>query len=205
MRLTGPWSIHAKVKGMVLKAAWHCGSNGNVVNGPLVGQCRTPLYVGLLSAWGSVDGDRMFSPFWWEGFLTGNSDGYKWMNIPLALEMKHLSIGTLLGEHGGGAHLPRTSREMWIIRGRVEESSGNACLRTGPFGEPEGGCPFTGNFGRLWKRAPETGHLSIWAHCEGNLEGALYLGPWKLCRGRLWWRASLSLGAPLGNLEEGLL
>jgi len=77
MRLTGLWSTQAKVEGIVLKAAWHCGSDGNIVNGPLVEPGRTPLYVGLLSAWGSVDGDRMFSPFWWEGSLTGDSDGYK--------------------------------------------------------------------------------------------------------------------------------
>ena len=77
MRLTGLWSTQAKVEGIVLKAAWHCGSHGSVVNGPLGEPRRTPLCVGLPSAWGSVDGDRMFSQFWWEGSLTADSDGYK--------------------------------------------------------------------------------------------------------------------------------
>jgi len=58
MRLTGLWSTQAKVEGIMLKAAWHWGNDGSVVNGPLVKPCRTPLYVGLPSAWGSVDGDR---------------------------------------------------------------------------------------------------------------------------------------------------
>jgi len=77
MRLTGLWSTQAKVEGIVLKAAWYWGSDGSVVNGPLGERCRTPLYVGLMSTWGSVDGDRMFSPFSWEGSLTGDSGGYK--------------------------------------------------------------------------------------------------------------------------------
>jgi hypothetical protein len=33
----------------------------------------------------------MFSPFLSEGSLNGDSDSYKWMNKPLALEMDHLS------------------------------------------------------------------------------------------------------------------
>jgi len=31
----------------------------------------------------------------------------------------------------------------------------------------------------------------------------LYRGPWRICKGRLWKHASLSIGAPLGNLEWG--
>ena len=50
------------------------GSNSCVVNDPLGEPVHTPLYVGLPSAWGSVDGDRIFSPFQWKGPLT---DGYK--------------------------------------------------------------------------------------------------------------------------------
>jgi hypothetical protein len=49
------------VEGIVLKAAWHWGSN-SVVDDPLGKPGRTPLYVGLQSAWGSVDGGYMFSP-----------------------------------------------------------------------------------------------------------------------------------------------
>ena len=52
---------------------------------------HTALYVGLPSTWGSVDGDQMFSPFFVVGLLTGDSDRYKWMNKPLAVEMKLLS------------------------------------------------------------------------------------------------------------------
>ena len=85
--LTGLWSTQAKVEGIVLKAAWHWGSESKVVGEP---DC-TPLYVGLPSAWGSVDGDRMFSPISWEGSLAEDSEGYKLMNKPLALEMEHLS------------------------------------------------------------------------------------------------------------------
>jgi hypothetical protein len=53
------------------------GRNSCVVNDPLGEPGHTQLYVGLPSAWGSVDGDRIFSPFSWKGPLTGDSDGYK--------------------------------------------------------------------------------------------------------------------------------
>jgi len=69
--LTGPWSTHAKVEGIVLKAAWHWGRDCSVVNDPLGEPGCTPLYVGLLSTWGCVDGELMFflyvcrrAPFW---------------------------------------------------------------------------------------------------------------------------------------------
>jgi len=48
-------------------------SNSCVVNNPLGEPGRTPLYVGFPSAWGSVDGDSIFSPFSWKGPLTGDS------------------------------------------------------------------------------------------------------------------------------------
>jgi len=41
----------------VLQAAWHWGSDSSVESG------RTLLYVDLPSAWVSVDGDLIFSPF----------------------------------------------------------------------------------------------------------------------------------------------
>jgi len=34
-------------------------------------------------------------------------------------------------------------------------------------------------------------------------EGLLCCGSRRICKGRLWRRASLSIGAPLGNLEGG--
>jgi hypothetical protein len=77
--LTGLWSAQAKLEGTMLKAARHCGRDCNVINDPLGEPGRTPLYVGLQSAWGYVGGDRMFYPFFvgGGGSLIGDSDGYK--------------------------------------------------------------------------------------------------------------------------------
>jgi len=48
--------------------------------------------------------------------------------------------------------------------------------------------------------------LSLRELCEGNLVGGvLYWGPWWMCKGRLWRRSYFSIGAPLGNLEGGLV
>ena len=66
--LTGLWSTQARVEGM-LKAAWHWGSDGTAVNDPLGKPGRTTLYVGLPSAWGSVDGDCMISAHFVGGLL----------------------------------------------------------------------------------------------------------------------------------------
>ena len=73
---TGLWSTPAKVEGVVLKAAWQWGSNRSVVKGPFRVSGRTPLYVGLLSAWDSMDGEHIFPPppILWEGSLTGESE-----------------------------------------------------------------------------------------------------------------------------------
>jgi hypothetical protein len=75
--LTGLWSTQAKVEGIVLKAAWHWGSNSSVVNDPFGEPGCTPLYIGLTSMWGSMDGDQMFSPLFVGGVLIGDSDRYK--------------------------------------------------------------------------------------------------------------------------------
>jgi hypothetical protein len=55
----------------MVRAVWHWGKDGSVVNDSLGGKGRTAFYVGLPSAWGSVDGDLMFflyvcrrAPFW---------------------------------------------------------------------------------------------------------------------------------------------
>jgi len=69
--LMGLWSTQAKVEGIVLKAVWNWGRVCSVINEPLGEPGCTPLYVGLLSAWGSVDGDLILFPFLWEGFLLG--------------------------------------------------------------------------------------------------------------------------------------
>jgi len=60
--LTGLWSTKAKVEGTVLKAAFHWGSDSSVMNNPLRELGHNPLYAGLLSVWGSMDGRCMFSP-----------------------------------------------------------------------------------------------------------------------------------------------
>ena len=51
------WSTQAKVEGIVLKAAWLWGSVSSVGNDPLWEPGRTPFYIGLPPAWGSLDGD----------------------------------------------------------------------------------------------------------------------------------------------------
>ena len=57
----------------MLKAAWHWGRDCSVINNPLGEPGHTPLYVGLLSVWGAVDGNQMLSPFFVGGLLNGNS------------------------------------------------------------------------------------------------------------------------------------
>jgi hypothetical protein len=60
--LTGLCSTQTKVEGIVPRAAWHWDRDSSVVNDPLEEPGCTPLYVGLPSMWGSVDGDLMFFP-----------------------------------------------------------------------------------------------------------------------------------------------
>jgi hypothetical protein len=72
----------AKVEGILVKAAWHWGRDSSVENDPLGEPGHTPLYVGLPSTWGSVDGDQIFSPLFVGGLLIGDSHRYKWMNKP---------------------------------------------------------------------------------------------------------------------------
>jgi len=75
--------------------------------------CHTPLYVGRLSAWGSVDCDCIFSLHFLGGLLFGDSNRYKWINKPLALETEHLSPqGPCWGNMGEGAPLVGTLRDF---------------------------------------------------------------------------------------------
>ena len=75
--IAGLWSIQVKVEGIPLKAVWHWVNESRVIN-DLVGEPgRTPLCVGLLSMWGSKNGEQMFRPFSWEGSLIWDSDGYE--------------------------------------------------------------------------------------------------------------------------------
>jgi hypothetical protein len=96
------WSTQAKAEGIVLEAALHWGSNSSVVNDPLGESGRIPLYVGLRSTWGSVDGDCVFPHISWECSLTGDSKRHKLINKTLALETEHLSPqGTCWGNMEG--------------------------------------------------------------------------------------------------------
>jgi hypothetical protein len=65
-----------------------------------------------------------------------------------------------------------------------------------------GGVRSPGNLRDSW-RALETGHLSIWPHCEGNLEGGSFTGDLEGYVEEGSGDGYLSLGAPLGNLEGG--
>ena len=69
--LLGLWSTQAMVEGIVLKAAWHWGSDSSVISNPLREPGFTTLYIGLRSTWGSVDGD-CFPRISWEGSVLGN-------------------------------------------------------------------------------------------------------------------------------------
>jgi len=58
--LTELWSTQAKVEGIMPRAIWHWGRKSSAVNNPLGEPSHTLLYVRLLSAWGSMDGDLKF-------------------------------------------------------------------------------------------------------------------------------------------------
>jgi hypothetical protein len=73
----GLWSTQAKVEGIMLKAAWHWSRDCSVINDPLGESSHTQLYVGLLSTWGSVDGDQIFSPLFVGVLHIGDSDRYE--------------------------------------------------------------------------------------------------------------------------------
>ena len=75
--LMGLWSTQDKGEGIMLKAAWHWGSDRSVANDPLGEPGHTPLYVGLLTIWVSLDGNQILSLFFMGGFLTGDYDGHK--------------------------------------------------------------------------------------------------------------------------------
>jgi hypothetical protein len=58
--LTGLWSTQAKAEGIVPRAAWHWGRDSSGISDPLGEPGRPSLFVGLPSAKGFVDGDRVF-------------------------------------------------------------------------------------------------------------------------------------------------
>jgi hypothetical protein len=78
--LTGFWPTQAKVKGIVPSAAWQWGRDSSV-NDPLEESGHTPLYVGLLSVWGSIDGDLIFFPIGRRAPLWGLQQTYEGNSI----------------------------------------------------------------------------------------------------------------------------
>ena len=64
-RQTGLWSTQVQGEVLMLKAAWHRGSNSSVVSDPFGESGRTPLNVGIPSAWNSVDCVHVFLLFRW--------------------------------------------------------------------------------------------------------------------------------------------
>jgi len=59
----------------VLRAAWHWGRDSRVLNDPLKEPGSNHLFVGLPSAWSSVDGESVFSPYV-EGLYFGDCSRY---------------------------------------------------------------------------------------------------------------------------------
>jgi hypothetical protein len=78
--LTGLWSTKVKVEGIVPRAAWHWGRDSSVVNDHRVEPVFTPLYVGLPSVCGSVDGHLMFFLYVCGRALFGDCGSYTGMN-----------------------------------------------------------------------------------------------------------------------------
>ena len=85
----------------MLKAAWHWGRDCSVLNDPLGESGRTPLYVGLPSTWGSMDGDLISFPFV-RGLLIGDPAIYINKLTIGPGDGASLSIGTPMGDMEGG-------------------------------------------------------------------------------------------------------
>jgi len=60
--LTGLWSTQTKVEGIVPRAPWHWVEIAVLLTIPLGKQAALPLYVGLPSAWDSLNGELIFFP-----------------------------------------------------------------------------------------------------------------------------------------------
>jgi len=90
-------------------------SDSSVINLPVGEPGRTPLCVGLPSAWDSMDSDRIFSPISWED-STGDSNKYKLKNKALVLEMRIL-LGNMKGDSCTGDFEVKVN--FWVICRRV--------------------------------------------------------------------------------------
>jgi hypothetical protein len=83
--LIGLWSTQAKVEGVLLKAAYHWGSNSSVISNHLREPGHTPFRPCRVP-WAMT---RRFCPVSWDSFLTRGSKKYDRMYIALALETEH--------------------------------------------------------------------------------------------------------------------
>ena len=120
--LTGLLSTQAKVEGIVLKAARNWSNDCSVVKDPLGKPGCTLMYVGLPSAWGSVDCDQMYSVLPFLGIRKDMRRRAQGMDITLcggpagkfgrglvdqrlekALEMDMVLHRGLVKNHGGGS------------------------------------------------------------------------------------------------------
>ena len=130
------------------------GRDCSVLNDPHGEPGCTPLYVGLLSTWDSVDGDLIFFPFFF---------GRAPYRGPRQIEMNELTIhpgdeasltmGTLMGDMEGGTIYRG-------LKGKGAENSGDgSLLLRGPVGEP------VELLTEYFWRAPDGEHLSLWELC----------------------------------------
>ena len=85
----------------MLKAAWY-----RVVTAVSIDSFGEPgstlLYVGLMSTWGSVNGDLMFFPFSWEGSINGTLMDINGLVSHWLLRWSISIHRNLVGEHRGG-------------------------------------------------------------------------------------------------------
>ena len=134
-----------------------------------------------------------------------DSDRYKWMNKPLALRWASLSIGTLLGERGGG-YLTGDFEEKVNYQGMWRRRKPWKWVSLSSYG-PHWGTWGGSVYWELWEIVE--GGLQKWSislcrsSVRGNWRGRLlYWGSRRICK-ELWRRACLYMGALLGNLEGG--
>jgi hypothetical protein len=160
----------------MLKAAWHWGRDHSVINDLLGELSHTPLYVGLASTRGSVDGDHTFSPrISLEDSLTGDS-WQIWMNgwtIGGSMDRDHMFfapdfVGGLLD--WGLWHMNEWIKH-WLLE--MEQQS--------PWGPIRG----------TWSGGSLTRDFKGKANYQG------------MGRRRFHRQVSVSIGAPWGNLGGG--
>jgi hypothetical protein len=158
----GIWSTQTKVEGIVLKAAWHWGSNSSIVNGPIGEKGRTRCYVGLPSSWALWTVTICFPPVSWRSLLLRTQGDTK---ERINLWFWKRSIFLHSGPVGGPGRrscftrdFKRKVRFCFIRRpyllGTPRDELKKAVatgspLHSGPVGEQGGGLVLTGNSGDI--------------------------------------------------------